>query len=618
MEDLTVRRCEPAGEPPGTESALPSVRFPDGPSDPPSPAEPRPSWSRRSRSMSDDLAERASPRVGRLLDEKWRLERLLGVGGMAAVYAARHRNGARAAVKILHPELAREGEVRTRFLQEGYAANKVEHPGAVQVLDDDVVKGGDDDGAAYIVMELLEGESLLDRARRNAAPLPEAEVLAIAEGVLEVLEAAHAHGIVHRDLKPENLFLVRPSTPPPALDSVVREPPVRVKVLDFGIARIADGGGRTRVGTALGTPSYMAPEQAKGRRDEIDGRTDLFALGATMFRVLTGRRVHDADTAPEILAKMATLPAPPVRSVAPEVSETLASIIDRALRFARADRYADAKAMREDVRAAREGRALPSREDVSPAAVTGEMAVPGPATGFSAGGEPTGFRQAKTVVERAVGGDDSPVSEVVVPSLPTRVELPQAVGMLAPEVTAIPPTAPSPMLPAAPPAKSKTGVVLVAALASLVLVGGGVAVFALGGGDKAGAVTGPATDEEKGKSPSKDPKEKKPAQPVDESDDESAASVSASAEAPASASVASKPTSSSPVSTAKTAPKATTKASSPPMILLAPTATATATATPAATATPTATATATAAPTATAKGKPPKDKGKGKGGGLGF
>src|SRR5262245_4000966 len=136
--------------------------------------------------MADELDARALERVGRVLNEKWKLERLLGVGGMAAVYAARHRNGARAAVKMLHPELARHNEVRERFLREGYAANRVEHRGAVQVLDDDVIREGLDEGVAYLVMELLEGEALVDRAG-HPPPIDERELFVVMEGVLDVL-----------------------------------------------------------------------------------------------------------------------------------------------------------------------------------------------------------------------------------------------------------------------------------------------------------------------------------------------------------------------------------------------------------------------------------------------
>lgn len=286
---------------------------------------------------------RAEDRVGSVLNDKWTLERLLGKGGMAAVYAGRHRNGARAAVKVLHPDIARVEEVRERFLREGYAANRVEHRGAVQVLDDDVVKEGPDAGTAYIVMEMLEGESLEERGKRGA-PLTEQELLVIMEAVLEVLEAAHAHGVVHRDLKPENLFLARD----PEREGI------RVKVLDFGLARLSETGPVTSAGLALGTPAYMSPEQASGKTSEIDGRTDLFALGATAFRLITGRRIHDADNVVMQVVKMATVPAPRIRTVKADISEPFARIVDRAIAFNREDRYPDATAMLADVRAARD------------------------------------------------------------------------------------------------------------------------------------------------------------------------------------------------------------------------------------------------------------------------
>ena len=276
--------------------------------------------------MTDGL-DRAALRVGSVLDEKWTLEQLLGVGGMGAVYAARHRNGARAAVKVLHPALTSIDEVRERFLREGYAANRVDHRGAVQVLDDDVVKDGPDAGAAYLVMELLEGESLQERARRAPA-LTDLELLEVMEAVLDVLAAAHARGVVHRDLKPENVFL--------ATDA--EREGVRVKVLDFGLARIAEASPMTSAGMAVGTPSFMSPEQASGRNDEIDGRTDVFALGATLFRIVTGRRVHEADNMVELVSLMASEPAPPLRTVKPDAAEALAGVVDRALFFEREDR----------------------------------------------------------------------------------------------------------------------------------------------------------------------------------------------------------------------------------------------------------------------------------------
>ncbi len=294
--------------------------------------------------------EQAEARIGAVLNDKWTLERLIGLGGMAAVYAGRHRNGARGAVKLLHPELARVPEVRERFLREGYAANKVEHPNAVRVLDDDVITSGPDEGSAYLIMELLEGVSLEDRVH-DGGPFTHDEVLAIADDVLEVLAAAHAHGVIHRDLKPENLLLAAGDGPFGFS---------RVMVLDFGLARLAHAEVTTRAGMALGTPSYMAPEQAEGRSEAIDGRSDVFALGAILFRLLTGRRVHESANVVELVTKMARLPAPKVREVRADVPEAVATIVDRALQFKPRDRYETAQAMREDVRAAREGKPLPS------------------------------------------------------------------------------------------------------------------------------------------------------------------------------------------------------------------------------------------------------------------
>ncbi|MCA9631121.1 MAG: serine/threonine protein kinase, partial [Myxococcales bacterium] len=234
----------------------------------------------------DSLVQRAQARVGSVLNEKWTLESLLGVGGMAAVYAATHRNKKRGAVKLLHPELSHEPTIRQRFLREGYVANTVDHPGAVRVDDDDVTE----DGAAFLVMELLEGETLESRAERKGGRLPVSEVLPVADQLLDVLIAAHAKGIVHRDLKPENLFLTRAGV---------------LKVLDFGIARLRENNEKstaTQTGSTMGTPAFMAPEQARGRWEDVDARTDLWAVGAILFNLLSGRLVFEARTTNEMLA----------------------------------------------------------------------------------------------------------------------------------------------------------------------------------------------------------------------------------------------------------------------------------------------------------------------------
>jgi len=288
--------------------------------------------------VSDDTDELAQQRVGTVLNDKWTLERLVGIGGMAAVYAGLHRNGARAAIKVLHPSYARRPEIRERFLREGYAANRVNHSGVVKVLDDDIIESGSDEGGAFLVMELLEGQSVEDRVEKGP-PIDERELLAIMRAVLDVLDAAHKAGVVHRDLKPENLFLAHDPEKPDAKP--------RIKILDFGLARLAEGSNKTMAGVAIGTPSYMPPEQAAGRVFEVDHRSDLFALGASCFRILAGRTVHPADGALAICARMAKEPAPKLRSVVPTVSEETANVIDKALEFKREDRWQDAASMRD-------------------------------------------------------------------------------------------------------------------------------------------------------------------------------------------------------------------------------------------------------------------------------
>ena len=279
---------------------------------------------------------RAKARVGRVLKDKWKLEKLLGVGGTAAVYLARHRNGQRVAVKMLHADFSEENDLRQRFVREGYIANKVQHPAALAVMDDDV----DDEGSAFLVMELLEGETVEERWKRHQRKLPPSEVLVIAAQTLDVLEAAHQVKVVHRDIKPENLFLTREG---------------QLKVLDFGIARLRESMSRiqvTQTGVAVGTPAYMAPEQARGRNELVDGRTDLWGLGATMYTLLTGRLVHEASTGNEQLLAAMLRPAPSLGATMLGAPPQLVAVVDRALAFEMGDRYADAAAMRAAVHAA--------------------------------------------------------------------------------------------------------------------------------------------------------------------------------------------------------------------------------------------------------------------------
>ena len=285
----------------------------------------------------DAVTQRALARVGQVLRGKWRLDRLIGTGGMAAVYAATHRNGQRGAVKLLHLELGSHEDSRARFLREGYVANQVNHPGVVSVVDDDVAE----DGSVFLVMELLEGETVEARAEaRPGGRLQVAEVVAIADQLLDVLAAAHERGIVHRDLKPENIFLTRKN---------------ELKVLDFGIARMRElstGSNATRTGAMMGTPAFMPPEQALGNWSSVDGRTDLWAVGAVMFGLLSGRAVHEAATLNKLLLAAMTQAAPPLASVAPHVPPAIAAVVDRALAFDQAHRWSDARSMQAALRSA--------------------------------------------------------------------------------------------------------------------------------------------------------------------------------------------------------------------------------------------------------------------------
>jgi len=293
--------------------------------------------------------ERARARVGTVLKKKWRLDELLGVGGMAAVYAATHHTNRRAAIKMLHPELSQDAAIRKRFLREGYVANSIGQRGAVAVDYDDV----SDDGLAFLVMELLDGETIEQRWQRKGRVLSPHEALSVADQLLDTLAAAHARGIVHRDLKPDNMFLTRDGT---------------VKVLDFGIARVRELSSplsTTLAGSAMGTPAFMAPEQARGRWEDVDGRTDLWALGASLYTLLTGEFVHAGETVSETLAMAATRPARSIAERRPDLHPSLIRFVDKALSYDKAARFADAATMQHALRvtfAEMEGRSVANQQ----------------------------------------------------------------------------------------------------------------------------------------------------------------------------------------------------------------------------------------------------------------
>ena len=281
--------------------------------------------------LSDENEDALS--VGQVLCDKWRIARLIGRGGMSAVYEAKDQSDSTVAIKVLNTAFGRQSRARERFLREGLVANRVGHPDTVHVFESQQTP----EGRLLLVMELLQGQTLRKRCEVAGGRLELPEVLSLAEHVLRVLAAAHSKGIFHRDIKPENIFLTEDGA---------------VKVLDFGVAAVRDEASQdasiTQSGTTLGTPAFMAPEQARGRQAQVDARTDIWALGATLFFCLAGRRVHeDAVTANEALIFAATQRAPPLSKFRPELANDVGPVIDRALAFAPAERWPSAEAMRE-------------------------------------------------------------------------------------------------------------------------------------------------------------------------------------------------------------------------------------------------------------------------------
>ncbi len=274
-----------------------------------------------------DAPDDEDPLVGHLLDGSYEVLRVIGEGGMGRVYEARHTrlHTKRFAVKVLHHELARQPEVVTRFQREAEAASVLTHPNVVGVYDVNTSA----DGRPYIVAELLEGEELggyLDRVGR----LPAVEAVHIVRHVCHALGAAHAHGIVHRDVKPENVFLAGPNA--------------TVKVLDFGISKVAEtSDGLTKTGTVMGTPDYMAPEQARG--DRVDARADIYAVGAILYRALTGRKPFEGSDPMAILTAVLTQEPERPSTLEPSIPLSLELVVQRTMAKTPSERFPTMEAL---------------------------------------------------------------------------------------------------------------------------------------------------------------------------------------------------------------------------------------------------------------------------------
>jgi serine/threonine protein kinase len=261
----------------------------------------------------------------------YRVARLLGIGGMGRVYKGVHPTiGSRVAIKVLSRECTDRRELVDRFFAEAKAVNLIRHESIVNVLDLATLP----DGRPYIIMEYLDGAplaSIIEHAVMTRTPLPLGGLARLAVEVLDALDAAHAKGIIHRDLKPDNIFVT---------------PSGRPKVLDFGIAKLNDAtnvASATRTGSLLGTPHYMSPEQASGK--PVEHRADIYAMGVILFECVTGQKPFVADSLFELLRQHLEVPAPSPRSLRPEITPALESVILTALAKTPDQRFGSAKAM---------------------------------------------------------------------------------------------------------------------------------------------------------------------------------------------------------------------------------------------------------------------------------
>jgi serine/threonine-protein kinase len=289
----------------------------------------------------DDEQDLPSTLPGTVIAGKYRLDGMIGRGGMGSVWSTMHLGlGQRVAVKLIAKRYAGSREARQRFDLEAKAVAQLRSRYVVQVFDN----GETEDGTPYIVMELLDGESLDHRIERRG-PVPLDQTVRIISQVGKALIKAHTLGIVHRDLKPENVFLAR---------SDEDDAGEIAKVLDFGIAKIKttdSGGSATRTGTVLGTPLFMSPEQARGLKS-VDHRTDLYSLGMVAFTMLTGRNAYSGESFGDILVAICTQPLPSLRTYAPMLPPSVDAWMQRACAKEPGDRFAAVEPMIEALYAA--------------------------------------------------------------------------------------------------------------------------------------------------------------------------------------------------------------------------------------------------------------------------
>ncbi|MDC3959402.1 serine/threonine-protein kinase [Polyangium jinanense] len=348
------------------------------------------------------------PQVGQVINNKYRLVRVIGDGGMGSVYEARHEVlGTTVALKFLHPELSRRQGLVQRFLQEARVSAQIQSPHVVRVSDVDQTSTGQ----AFIVMEYLEGktlQTLYEELYHAGQRLSYADALEYASQMLDGVEAAHRAGVVHRDLKPDNVMITRGSKGEPLL-----------KLLDFGIAKLKVTGeldrGLTRPGVIMGTPEYMAPEQAYSA-DAVDVRADIFSLGVMVFEMLAGRRPVGGDEPHQIASAYLTGQIAQLTDLAPHVPPELASVVHRAMGPKPPDRYNSVA----EFRSALEPFAIGTRSGAAGAAVATPLpgsVTPKPAVSPAAAVTP-GAAGASPIPKTLPPTDDKPPPGVSEPSIP--------------------------------------------------------------------------------------------------------------------------------------------------------------------------------------------------------
>lgn len=287
-----------------------------------------------SRNTESEMCEGFEP--GDVVGDRYRVVRRIGIGGMGAVYEARHVETQRAvAIKVLLPHLTEDERLAFRFGQEARISASIGHRGIVEVYDLGIDERR---GEMFIVMELLEGIELESRLEREGA-LPVDEVIRIGVELADAVAAAHEHGFVHRDLKPQNVFLANTDQ---GLEII--------KVLDFGLAKLLDGQGDdtclTRTGEFFGTPLFMSPEQLRNAKD-IDGRTDVYSIGVILYQALTGVHPFDAVNLTMLILKVATTSPKPLGELRPEIPHEVSQVVERAMSKERDQRFQSAAELRD-------------------------------------------------------------------------------------------------------------------------------------------------------------------------------------------------------------------------------------------------------------------------------